>query len=81
MNSTQFLVSVGIVPLTTMIAVLVGVWLHARIVNRRTEEIKDLIKSCAERYDAKLLRFEERVLGKIAELCALRSFERHCNTR
>src|SRR6266853_6980897 len=59
-----------VVPLTTIIAVLVGVRLHAGVVDRRTEEIKDLIESRAERYDANLLRFENGLLAR------LRGFER-----
>jgi predicted component of type VI protein secretion system len=55
------------VPLTTLVTVLIGVWLYAGIVDRRTREIKDLIKDCVERYDARLRSVEDSILCKITQ--------------
>ena len=75
MSETQFYISVAVVPVTTIIIVLIGVLLNnanmnARLadMDRRIEDLKDLIKAYSDRQDANLRRVEDMLRGKFAEL-------------
>jgi hypothetical protein len=59
MSPLQFNISVAVVPVTTIIIVLIGVLLNSGTMNRRYDDLKDLIKACAERHDANERRMEE----------------------
>ncbi len=48
--------------------------------DRGFTELKDLIQACSDRQDANFLRFEEKLLGKFAELDdRLSRIEHHLN--
>jgi hypothetical protein len=67
-NPVQFYISVAVVPVTTIVIVLIGVLLNAGIVNRRSDDLKDLIKVYAERQDANLSRVEGTMNANLARL-------------
>src|SRR5258708_2591010 len=59
MSPLQFYISVAVVPVTTIIIVLIGVLLNSGTMNRRYDDLRDLIKAYAERQDASQRRVEE----------------------
>lgn len=80
MNPTQFYISVGVMPVTTIIIVLIGVLLNNTTMNAGFADIKDLIQAHSDRQDANLRRVEEMLLGKFAELDnRLSRIEHHLN--
>jgi hypothetical protein len=94
LNPTQFYISVGVMPITTIIIVLIGILLNnanmnarfgdmnARFadINARFTDLKELIQAYADRQDANLRRVEDELLGKFAELDnRLSRIEHHLN--
>jgi hypothetical protein len=94
LTDTQFYIYVTVVPVSTIIIVLGGVLLNnvnmnARFrdintsfpdIDRRFAEIKDLIQACLDRQDGNFRRFEDKMLGKFAELdTRLSRIEHHLN--
>jgi hypothetical protein len=85
MTPDQLYVYVTVVPATTMIIVLVGVLLQSNTVNRRMNDLGDVIVPGAfavhaDRWDLGLRRLENIALEKFAELNnRLSRIESHLN--
>ncbi len=58
----------AVVPVTTIIIVLIGVLLNSGTMNRRYDDLKDLIKAYAERQDANQSRVEETLKANLIRL-------------
>ena len=75
MNTTQFYISVAVMPITTIIIVLIGVLLNNSNMNARINDLKDLFRAeiakTASELLAKFVELDNRIDAVTARLDAM----------